>query len=222
MKFGSHFNIWEWVDYVRNTGNATRFSPMNDHLAAGCRRCERLVRVLGEFARRAPLESLNEPSPQIVRLAEAIFPTRRTEHTVIGRLVYDSFREPLPAGMRSGGLLARHALYEAGDVFVDLQLEQAPAGLVTLVGQISDREMPPTETPSRPVLLTSGRALVTSALCNPLGEFELTYQPARHLRLHVPLRESGRHIELKMDELAPASNGWRKSVAAGASLRRRR
>ena len=71
MKFGSHFNIWEWVDYVRNTGNATRFSPMNDHLAAGCRRCERLVRVLGEFARRAPLESLNEPSPQIVRLAEA-------------------------------------------------------------------------------------------------------------------------------------------------------
>jgi hypothetical protein len=221
MKWAKHFDIWEWVDYVRNTGDAARLSPMSDHLAAGCRRCERVVRVLSELARTAPLESRNAPSPQIVRLAEAIFPSRRPEHTLIGRLVYDSFREPLPAGMRSGVRLARHALYEAGDVFVDLQMEQAPAGPVTLVGQISDREAARTETPSRPVLLTSGRALVTSALCNRLGEFELTYQPARHLRLHVPLRETGGHIELRMDELAAVSNRGRKSTAAAKSQRRR-
>jgi hypothetical protein len=195
---------------------------MSDHLAGGCRKCERLVRVLSEFARRAALDMGNEPSPHVIRRAEAIFPSRRAENTVVGRLVYDSFLEPLPAGIRARGRTARHALYEAGDVFVDLQLEEAP-GVVTLVGQIADREPRQGGPHPLPVLLTSGRALVTSALCNHLGEFELTYHPARHLRLHVPLRDSGGHMELRMDELVPAgSNGGRKPASGVARSRRPR
>ena len=221
MTFGKHFEIWEWVDFVRNTGNAARFSGMNEHLA-GCRKCERLVRVLSGFARRASLEIGNEPPQHVIRRAEAIFPSRRAEETVIGRLVYDSFLEPLPAGIRAHGPTARHALYEAGDVFVDLQLEETP-GVVMLVGQIAGRESQQADRPELPVLLTSGRSLVTSALCNHLGEFELTYPPARHLRLHVPLGQTRGHIELRMDELAPAgSNGRRKPASGTARSRRRR
>lgn len=213
MKVGKHFNIWEWVDFVRNTGDSSRSSTMNEHLAAGCRRCERVVRVLGDFARRSRYDTGNEPAAHVIRCAEAIFPARRAGSTVLGRLIYDSFREPLPAGMRAQGRLARHALYEAGDVFVDLQMEQTPAGVVSLLGQISDRDRPQdAPAPPTPVLLTSGRALVASTVCNLLGEFELTYKPARDLRLHVPLANARGHVQLRMDELARASSMRRRRL----------
>lgn len=222
MKFGKHFDIWEWVDFVRNMGDTEKFSPMNTHLDAGCRRCERLVRVLSEFSRRAPLESAYEPAAHVIRCAEAIFPARRPETTLVGRLVYDSFREPLPAGMRAHDRLARHALYEAGDLFVDVQLEHAPAGVVTMLGQVSEREMPRVRRHPLPVLLTSGRGLVASAVCNQLGEFELTYKPARDLRLHIPLRGSGGHMELRMDELVPVAGGPARKPSRVDRTRRRR
>jgi hypothetical protein len=208
MKFGKHFDIWEWVDFVRHTGDPAKSSAMKAHLSAGCRRCERLVRVLEDFARRAPNAARHEPPAHVVRRAEAIFPARRAESTLVGRLIYDSFREPLPAGMRAHGQVARHALYEAGDLFVDLQLEQTPSGTMSLLGQISDRERPQGAAAApTPVLLTSGRVLVASAVCNLLGEFELTYKPARDVRLHVPLPHAGGHVELRMDELVHASPG---------------
>jgi len=35
------------------------------------------------------------------------------------RLLYDSFREPLPAGLRTQQRLSRQALYQAGDYSLD-------------------------------------------------------------------------------------------------------
>ena len=206
MKLSRHFDVWEWVDFVRGMSDGATSSAMEKHLSSGCKGCGRMVQVLREFARRAPLEASYEPAVEIVRRAEAIFPLRRPEKPSFGRLVYDSFREPLPAGMRAEDRLARHALYEADDVFVDLQLEHEPgSSRVTLVGQISDRERRDRGTATLPVLLMSGRGLVASAMCNRLGEFEIEYRPARDLRLYVPLRETGRHVELRMDELVAAA-----------------
>jgi hypothetical protein len=211
----NHFKIWEWVDFVRGTSERAQATAMQQHLSSDCKRCEGFVRVLRAFSERASQEAQYEPPAEVVRLAQAIFPARRPERSVFARLVYDSFRDPLPVGLRAEDRLARHARYEANDVIVDLQLEQQPCtDLVTLVGQVSNRDRPRTNSTSLPVLLMTGRGLVASAVCNRLGEFELEYKAARDLRLYVPLRETGGHLELRMDELAPGS-------ASGARLARR-
>jgi hypothetical protein len=193
---------------------------MERHLSSGCQRCLRAVRVLRGIADAAPLEAGYEPSSRIVRRAEAIFPIRRPETAVLARLIYDSFGQPLPAGMRAQDRVARHALYEAGAVFVDLQLEHDRAsGLVSLVGQISDREHPGVNPVSLPVSLMAGKGVVATARCNRLGEFELEYRPTRDLLLHVPLREAGKHVNVRLDELSPVPV---RRTAGPARARRRR
>jgi hypothetical protein len=212
-----HFKIWEWVDFVRGMSTDARATAMREHLSSGCKRCDGLVRVLRAFAERASQEPRYEPPAEVVRLAHAIFPSRRPERNVFARLVYDSFRDPLPVGLRAEDRLARHALYEAGDVVVDLQFEQEPGtDLVTLVGQISDRDIPKVDTTSLPVLLMTAKGLVASAVCNRLGEFEMEYKATRDLRLYVPVRQTGGHLQLRMDDLAPAPVlGTRSRVRTG-------
>lgn len=203
MKLTTHFDVWEWVDLVRDVGDAATRAELTRHLSSGCQRCGRVVRILRSVVDAARLDSGYEPGADVIRRAQAIFPVRRPEMGVIAKLIYDSFREPLPVGMRAQGRVARHALYEAGTIFVDLQLEHEPAGSITLVGQVSDREHPHINITSLPILLMTGKGLLASAMCNRLGEFEMEFQPARDLRLHVPVRETGGHIDVRMDELSP-------------------
>ena len=222
MKLTKHFEVREWVDFVRDVGEAADRSAMADHLSAGCPRCQAVIRSLHAVVKLAALEASSEPPAGVIRRAQAIFPPHRSEMGVLARLIYDSFREPLPAGMRAQGRVARHALYEAGNVFVDLQLEhEASSGTVTLVGQVSDRDNPQINTTSLPVVLMARKGLVTSAICNRLGEFEMEFRPARDLRLHVPLRETGGHVDLRMDELSPVPSRRRRQSLRHARPRKR-
>ena len=122
---------------------------------------------------------------------------------LVARLISDSAREPLPAGIRSQDRMSRRALYEAGDYHVDLQLERQPAsGLVTLVGQLAARRQATSMT-DVPVWLMERDSLVENTTCNAFGEFQLEYEPRRNLRLFVPLREAGKRLEIALDHLTP-------------------
>jgi hypothetical protein len=219
MRISKHFDISRWVEFVRGTGERESWAVMEQHLESGCKRCGATVRVLRTFAAHAPIEASYEPPSAIVRRAEAIFPLQRPEKVTFAQLVYDSFREPLPAGMRAQDRSARHALYEAGQYCLDLRLEHEPSsGVITVVGQIADREQPGANT-TLPVLLMADKKVVASAMCNGLGEFEIEFTPARDLRLHVPVRDSGAHLTVRMDEVAPVP--LRPGVSRKASSRPR-
>ena len=57
--------------------------------------------------------------------------------------MFDSFREPAMAGVRSGRQLARQTLYEAGDYTIDLRFEpDLDPAQVVMVGQIANRVVP--------------------------------------------------------------------------------
>ena len=203
-----HFNIWQWTDYARVLGNDVVRAAMEAHLSAGCARCQRIVNVLRGVDTIARGEAGYEPPEHAIRRAQAIYALSRPEKTgfprLIARLVHDSIREPLPAGMRAQDGPARHALYEAGSYCLDLQVEQQLAsGLVTLIGQLADRGKPATNSADVPVWLMERKRLVASTLCNPLGEFQLEYAPARGLRLSVPLRAARRRLEVPLDRLTP-------------------
>jgi hypothetical protein len=221
-----HFDIWQWVDFVRGLGTAAARSAMDAHLSSGCSRCQRIVEVLGGVTKTARLESEYEPSKQTLRLARAIFPMRRGHRSVSPVLIFDSFCEPLPAGMRAQNRATRHTLYEAGKFFLDLQFEHEPSsGRVTLVGQLSNRENPVMSPANVPVLLMASKGPVACSICNGLGEFQLEYQPARHLRLHVPLHAAGERLELGLDRLSPPPLGRparnrKRRIGRSASSRR--
>jgi anti-sigma factor RsiW len=201
-----HFTIWQLTDLARGlveVGPAR--SAMETHLP-GCPRCERIVNVLRRVIATAHAEAGYEPPERAIRHAQAIYslygPEKISFPRLIARLVYDSGRAPLPAGMRSQNRLSRHALYEAGNYCLDVQLEQQPgSGLVSLTGQLADRNKPPTSTADLPVRLMERKSLVTSTLSNRLGEFRLEYAPARNLRLQLPLPSARKRLEVSLSQL---------------------
>jgi hypothetical protein len=209
-----HFTVWQWADFVRgfDEGEGAR-SAMEAHLSSGCSRCGRLVNVLRGVTVAAKTEAQYEPPEHSIRYVQAIYSLYRPETVsfprLIARLLHDSGRAPLPAGMRAGARPSRHALYEAGSYYLDVQLETQPgSGLVSLTGQLADRNKPATSTANLPVWLMERKSLVASTLSNRLGEFRLECAPARNLRLQVPLPAARKVLDVSLSQLyaAPPSD----------------
>jgi len=224
-----HFTIWQWTDFARGLVDvgAAR-SAMETHLSSPCPRCQRIVNVLRAVAATARAEAGYEPPERAIRYAQAIYslygPEKISFPRLIARLVYDSGRAPLPAGMRAQNRLSRHALYEAGSYSLDVQLEHQPgSGLVSLTGQLADRNKPATSTAGLPVLLMERKSLITSTLSNRLGEFHLEYSLARNPRLQVPLPSAKKRLEVSLSQLhAGMAGGARPTRVASRHIRRRR
>ena len=218
FKLMNHFSIWQWTDYVRVVGDDVARSAMDAHLSSGCLRCQRTVSVLGGVASTARAEADYGPPECAVRYAQAVYSLYRPEKAsfsrLVARLVHDSIREPLPAGLRAEDRHSRHALYEAGGYCLDLQLEQQlTSGLVTLIGQLADRNEPAAGTAGVPVWLMERKRLVSSALCNRFGEFQLEYPALRDLRLCLPLRPAKKLLEVSLDRLTPGLPGRPRRAA---------
>jgi hypothetical protein len=196
-----HFNIWQWVDFSRGLAEGIDRGAMETHLASGCDTCRRMVHVLAAVGVAARADAEYEPPASALRLARAIFPPAPSK-SLVARLVFDTFREPLPAGLRSQEPLTRHALWEAGSYYVDLRVEhQRPGDMVTLVGQLADRDNPGANAADVRVQLKTRDKTLATAACNRFGEFHLDYRPAPALRLDVCLGTSGKRLELPLSGL---------------------
>jgi hypothetical protein len=221
-----HFSDWQWTDFVRGLVGAAPRMAMEEHLSSGCRRCERFVSTLRGVAATAHADASYDPPEYAIRYAKAIFSLNQPEKfsfpRMVARLVHDSFNAPLPAGIRSQDRQSRHALYEAGSYYLDLQLEHQPrSGLITLIGQLEDRNKPAASTADVPVRLMDRTTLVASTLANRFGEFHLEYSPARNLRLQVPLPAVGKRLDVALNRLDPGSPSRPRAAKTGRRHARR-
>jgi hypothetical protein len=202
-----HFDINQWADFSRGVVSESARAAMDAHLSSqGCPECHQTVSLLRRVAAAVRAEAGYAPPEDAVRWVKALGVARRPQRArvpgFIGRLVYDSFRDPLPAGMRSEDLGSRQVVYEAGSLSIDLRLERdraTPAAI--LVGQITDRDAPGRPIDA-PVLLMSRRDVVAHAVTNRFGEFQVEYTPAAHLKLLVPIGLDGRRVEVPLGQLA--------------------
>jgi hypothetical protein len=202
-----HYETERWVDFARGLLAERERSAMGAHLAAGCNRCRKRAELLSELATLAHAEAEYEPPPQALEQALALYaPPRRSEGlaTILARLVYDSMRDPLPAGVRSSDRPSQ-ALYEAGDYLVDLHVnrerstrEQAAPRMV-LVGQLGHARDPERRLARTEVVLRAGRRVAARGSCNELGEFHVEYEPGPELTLEIPVAEG--RIELPLPRL---------------------
>lgn len=174
-----HYSSEQWADFVRGTAAEGFEQDMKRHLAAGCKKCEQAAAMWAQVAEMAGREPGYQPSASAVRIANSHFAIHRLEGKParvprLARLVFDSFRQPQMAGVRSAGLAPRHFVYQSGAILIDVQVARAAESAPALVtGQMLDRKSPEKAIEDMAVRLLCGGTSVTTTKTNIYGEFQL-------------------------------------------------
>jgi hypothetical protein len=192
-----HFSEEDWLDFARDQAAGTG-AGMQRHLDAGCIPCAATLRFWRTALTVAAREATAEGPPEsALRQARASFATARPKGLVArvaeaASLAFDSFRQPLPAGVRATGASPRQMLYQAGPYVLRLRVEPGPASdRLSVVGQVVDDTDPARAMRDLAVLVLAGPHAVDRTLTNHLGEFALEPEPADNLRLSVAVPGRG-------------------------------
>jgi hypothetical protein len=212
-----HYDQAHWLQFLRAELDLKLQASMQRHLNVPCGKCSATVELLRKIDSTAQADSKINVPESAVRMARAIFALNKPDEVrlkpgVVARLVFDSFREPATAGVRSERHLARQTMYEAGDYTIDLRFEpDLDPAQVVMVGQIANRGAPELPPHSVPIVLRGGREELGRAVTNQFGEFQLVYRPKMPLRLLVPVPPGGSdQVEIEV----PASPGRTPSKKA--------
>jgi hypothetical protein len=202
-----HFDITVWADLARGTVSAAERAAMNAHLSSGCGRCRSAFAFAEGVFSVAQTSPREEPAADAVRWAKAIMamqqPARSGVLPMVARLVFDSAHDLLPAGIRAADPMLRYAVYVAGNFCIDLHFQQeTESRTATIIGQMTDREVPDRPMVGAPVLLVSKKRIIAHGVSNVSGEFCLDYQPEPKLRLLVGVDQNRKRIELPLGTFA--------------------
>ena len=107
---------------------------------------------------------------------------------IVASLVYDSFNEPLPLGVRQRDLPARQALYKTDSLQLDLKIEVGDEkGLI--IGQIvADKS--DVDIAGLQIELTDKGEVISKSRTNALGEFVFEGLPNGNYELQVVLSDT--------------------------------
>jgi len=187
-----------WADFVRGHSTLEAKSAIESHLAGGCEACSSAAALWKSFMNVAAQEKLYTPPPHTVRLAKAQFAAAKLTAPAarsLVSLVFDSFAQPLPAGIRSGTAMARQMVYEADGLTIDLRIDKhANSKALSIVGQVLDARTLRLAPQSVPVALLNrqGEPLQRTSTSN-FGEFHLEVAVEAEMQLAIELA-SGRTV----------------------------
>lgn len=195
----SHVSEQAWIDFVRGvspsnpkTGQPADRSPaeIESHLAAGCSDCKATFEIWKQVYGIACHEREYSPPENAIHMAKAAFAMIRpqsAEETLGASLVFDSFSQPILAGVRSSTVAARQLVYDAAGLTIDMRFDREPKSTkVQLIGQILDAERRHTVLANLPVVLSTEKGvLVADGHTNQLGEFHLEFEEREELKLAI-------------------------------------
>jgi hypothetical protein len=190
-----HFSEEVWADFVRGTGDAAS-AAIAAHLAEVCSDCTAIFSVWKQVKTIADNERQYSPAENVVHMPKVQFAASqfRHEESVTAKLTFDTFTQPLLAGVRSVTATARQMVFEADGLMMDLRFDQ-PTGSrqVHLTGQVLDKRVPRASSADAIVILWTGKGLpVAETRTNAFGEFHVEFQEQDRLRLSIQV--GGRHI----------------------------
>jgi len=186
-----HYSLEDWADFTRNVAGDAKKLAMQSHLETGCKPCTKLYTLWQRVDVAARRESTYEPPETVVRTVKGMgaihgIPSPRRTGSRVAELLFDSFRSPMQAGVRSTAATARQLLYGAGDYRIDVRMEpQMDSEKVTVVGQVLNAVDPAKQSPSFPVILFKGKKIVSVSQTNSFGEFNLECELVDDLKLHL-------------------------------------
>jgi hypothetical protein len=192
-----HFTEEDWVDFARRQGDLEQRARVAQHLEAGCPRCAQTLRIWTAVLSVAEQKASYPPPEQAILHVKKQFARKKPlglKERVASQvaLVFDSFRQPLPAGVRATGLLPpRYLLYKAGRYAIRVRVEPAARDSWSIVGQILDEQEPTRSLRDIAVLAVKGPRTLGRTLTNQLGEFHLEPDAVDSLQLSVGVPEIG-------------------------------
>jgi hypothetical protein len=184
----------ELLDYARETGDAARRAELASHLEAGCRRCADTLRLWVSAVDAAGRDRAYDVPDALLRQVKGAFSVHRPDaRPLLASLVFDSFLQPLAAGVRASAAGPRQLFYKAGRYAVRLRTEPvADSGRLLLVGQVFDEDDPAGALGDIGVLIFRKNATMDRTLTNRLGEFVFETMPdADGLRIAIGVRDHG-------------------------------
>ena len=194
---GEHFSEEDWFDFAHQQAAPFVRARLERHLEKGCSRCTQTVRLWRAVLDVADQEAAYRPPDEALRQLKGDFALRRPKGLLErvaeqAALVFDSFRQPQPMGVRGAAPSPRQLLYKAGRYAIRLRLESAPdTERLSIVGQLVDEHQSRAAVQDIAVLALQGRKTLDRTLTNHLGEFVLEPDAAENLRLCVGVAEIG-------------------------------
>jgi hypothetical protein len=184
-----HFSTKDWIDFVRGSAAPTATLEMQQRLNEECSECLRNMNTWRFVMQQTRRSNRTEPPDASLRAVKAGFALRKVVSFPSGKLdlatlQFDSDRQPLAAGMRSGQATARQLLYKSGSVCIDMRLEPTPGSeSIVLIGQLLDSMRPGHGISGVPVsLLSKGNTLLRKQT-NAAGEFDFGLEPRSDMQL---------------------------------------
>lgn len=199
-----HFPERAWADFGRGFSASEKAQGIKAHLAAGCLNCKAASHFWNRVQAMALAESAYMAPENLVRMAKLEFTAKQelqAEKWSLASVLFDSFSQPLLAGVRSSAATARQVVYEAEGLTVDLRFDVVvPSGKVSAVGQILDTQMPNERLTGAPVVVwTEDGQLVATTTANAYGEFQLEFEARDDLRLTA--RVGSRRVRMPLVNL---------------------
>ena len=213
-----HFTAQEWVDFVRGAVSEDHKIVMEAHLESGCQRCKREAETWFRVRETASRQLASEPDDSAVRFVKGSFAIngkRRGKHSrgLLAEVLFDSSREPLPAGVRSAVSAARQLLFGSGDLRIDLRIEpQEDSENVSVIGQILNSAEPGENYVAASVALLKSGKVVSVANTNRFGEFQLECGLASRLELRIKL-STGKETSISLVDPVPSADKDSTNVA---------
>ncbi len=190
----NHFSADEWVDFTRGLLPPAKAAAMQAALDKGCRECRSAFQLWRAIGEAIPHEKEIQPSEAVTKAVKNAYLSEKPWRWMISaaqfaQVVFDSFREPALAGVRSVGRTNRQITVETEPFVIDLRLESDPARRhISLTGQIFNSHNSQAAIHGADVVLLSSGNLLRRTKANELGEFCLDFGREKDLRLFINIR----------------------------------
>jgi hypothetical protein len=188
-----HINTEDLVDYMDGRVSGEGKLAVENHLSK-CSDCTELKEEIRLLVLRLQEDTTFEPPAELVQWGVSLFQPLLQPSTggklrkLIAALVFDTFDQPLLAGVRRVGAPPRQLLFRAGDVDVDVKIESMEANdRITLVGQVLSTTAKFFD--NTPVKLESHGIVRYRTMTNLVGEFSFDEVPKDTYHLSVDLPE---------------------------------
>jgi hypothetical protein len=189
-----HITVENLINYIEDHVSDVEKSTLESHVTA-CGDCAELKQEFQALIHRLKEDASFEPPADLVQWSINLFrplaqPQGATSglRKYIASLVFDTYDQPMLAGVRRVGAPPRQLLFRAGDVDVDVKIESMEANdRITLVGQVlsnTDKFFDNT-----PVKLESHGIVRYRTRTNVVGEFSFDEVPKDTYHLSVDLPE---------------------------------
>ena len=189
-----HVTVENLINYMDGLTPDVEKPTLESHLKS-CPECTELHQEFQALVIRLRADASFEPPAEALRWGINLFqPVLQTQsrsgglRKMIASLVFDTFDQPLLAGVRRVGAPPRQLLFRAGDVDVDVKIESMEANdRITLVGQVLSSATKFFD--NTPVKLESHGIVRYRTRTNLVGEFSFDEVPKDTYHLSVDLPE---------------------------------